>query len=153
MTMSIEEFGEKARQALQAAPGVEGRNQVKALLEALLSNPAFDPAYFPPEETSPRKLLYEDPELGFCVFSHVHKGASSSKPHDHGPSWAIYGQAFGETEMREWRKKGDSVELATTYKMSPGHAYVYNEGDIHSPSRTDETHLIRIEGMNLEGMP
>jgi len=29
-------------------------------------------------------------------------------------------------------------------------AHVYNEGDLHSPSRASSTKLIRIEGRNLE---
>lgn len=153
MGMTIDQFGEQARGLLKANNGPEGREQVRQLLEALLSDQAFISAHFGPDEDSPRKLIYEDPELGFCVFSHVHKGKSVSKPHDHGPSWAIYGQAFGVTEMREWEPAGDSVNLKTTYAMRPGDARLYNEGVIHSPSRESETHLVRIEGRNLEGVP
>jgi hypothetical protein len=29
-------------------------------------------------------------------------------------------------------------------------AYLYNEGDLHSPSRAGSTRLIRIEGRNME---
>jgi hypothetical protein len=29
-------------------------------------------------------------------------------------------------------------------------AYVYNEGDLHSPRRTGPTRLIRIEGKNMD---
>ncbi len=29
-------------------------------------------------------------------------------------------------------------------------AYLYNEGDLHSPSRAGSTRLIRIEGKNME---
>jgi hypothetical protein len=41
-----------------------------------------------------RHTLYEDPELGFVVLSHVNAKAAKSPPHDHGASWAIYGQAL-----------------------------------------------------------
>ena len=37
-----------------------------------------------------------------------------------------------------------------TYKLTPGVAHVYNEGDLHSPKRVDSTMLIRIEGVNME---
>ena len=47
-------------------------------------------------------MLYEDPELGFTILAHGYVGAKGSKPHDHGPSWAIYGQAAGETIMTDW---------------------------------------------------
>jgi hypothetical protein len=36
------------------------------------------------------------------------------------------------------------------YKLVPGTAHVYNEGDLHSPSRAGPTRLIRIEGTNME---
>ena len=36
------------------------------------------------------------------------------------------------------------------YKLRPGDAYVYNEGDLHSPRRDGATRLIRIEGKNVE---
>jgi hypothetical protein len=29
-------------------------------------------------------------------------------------------------------------------------AYLYNEGDLHSPRRRGPTQLIRIEGMNMD---
>jgi hypothetical protein len=80
-----------------------------------------------------------------------------SPPHDHGPSWAIYGQARGETEMSDYEllepaseAKPGKVRKIRTYKLTPGVAHVYNEGDLHSPTRTASTHLIRIEGVNME---
>ncbi len=54
------------------------------------------------DDAPDRKILYEDPELGFCILGHVNHGAKGSKPHDHGPTWAIYGQASGETIMSDW---------------------------------------------------
>ena len=33
---------------------------------------------------------------------------------------------------------------------TPGVAHVYNEGDLHSPTRVTSTRLIRIEGVNME---
>ena len=100
-----------------------------------------------------RKILYEDPELGFCILGHVHHGAKESSPHDHGPTWAIYGQAQGETIMTDYEKlaaagEGQPGKARPTrdYKLTPGSAYVYNEGDLHSPRRDGPTRLIRIEG-------
>jgi hypothetical protein len=42
------------------------------------------------------------------------------------------------------------VRRTRTYKLTPGVAHVYNEGELHSPTRTDSTRLIRIEGTNME---
>jgi hypothetical protein len=36
--------------------------------------------------------------------------------------------------------------------MTRGIAYLYNEGDLHSPSRTATTRLIRVEGQDLTGV-
>src|SRR5713101_557245 len=36
----------------------------------------------------PREILYEDPELGFCICGHVYDGKAIGSPHDHGSSWA-----------------------------------------------------------------
>ena len=38
------------------------------------------------------------------------------------------------------------VRKVRTYTLTSGMAYVYNEGDLHSPRRTGPTRLIRLEG-------
>ena len=112
--------------------------------------------YLGPDADSERKILYEDPELHFCILAHVYRGAKNSEPHDHGPSWAVYSQVAGVTEMTDWRmvqKPADGrpgkVEKVRTFKLTPGTAHLYNEGDLHSPRRDGETRLIRIEGTDL----
>ena len=156
MAMSLDQFAAKCRDALKAAPGEAGRQQVCALVREALKDPGFVAAQIP-EGTPERKVLYEDPELGFAILAHAYQGAKSSPPHDHGPSWAIYGQAKGETEMTDYALVAPAVEgkpgkarPVRTYKLTPGTAYVYNEGDLHSPLRRGPTQLIRIEGMNMD---
>ena len=39
------------------------------------------------------------------------------------------------------------------YVMTQGAAYLYNEGDLHSPSRADTTRLIRVEGAGINSVP
>ena len=102
-------------------------------------------------------MLYEDKDLGFCICAHLYKGAKKGYPHDHGPTWAIYGQAVGETEMTEWEivskgegDKASKVKLSKSYHMKPGDAHLYPEGAIHAPMRDGPTRLIRIEGENTE---
>jgi hypothetical protein len=46
--------------------------------------------------------------------------------------------------------KPGKVRKKKDYTLEPGMAYLYNEGDLHSPSRTGSTRLIRIEGKNME---
>ena len=105
----------------------------------------------------PREILYEDDKLGFCICGHVYDGQAMGQPHDHGPSWALYGQAEGTTEMTDWKivKKGRGdepsiVEPTKKYRMNPGDAQYYGIGHVHSPKRTTPTKLIRIEGINLD---
>ena len=106
---------------------------------------------------STRQILYEDPELGFCIVGHVEHNSRHSRPHDHGPTWAIYGQAAGETVMTDWALVSPPSEglpgqaqRVRDYTLTPGSTQVYNEGDIHSPRRRGPTRLLRIEGSNLE---
>ena len=156
MTYTVEQFAKSCRSALKAEPGPAGRQKVCALLQDVLKDDAFIAATFN-DSTPERHLLHEDPELGFCILAHNYKGAKESPPHDHGPSWAIYGQVQGETAMSDWdlvapasTEKPGKVRSKKTYKLVPGTAHVYNEGDLHSPSRAGPTRLLRIEGTNME---
>ena len=156
MAHTLEEFSSACHQILKAEPGLAGRQRVCALLRDALKDEEFIAAHLG-DDVPERKVLFEDPELGFCILAHVYKGAKESPPHDHGPSWAIYGQARGETEMTDWEvvepaseDKPGKVRQARTYKLTPGVAHLYNEGDLHSPRRAGPTRLIRIEGKNMD---
>jgi predicted metal-dependent enzyme (double-stranded beta helix superfamily) len=156
MAMTLQQFSSKCHDILKAEPGPAGREKVRALLESALKDKDFVAGALD-DNTPERKILYEDPELRFCILAHQYKGAKVSPPHDHGPSWAIYGQARGETEMSDYKllepataEKPGKVSKVKTYKLTPGVAHVYNEGDLHSPTRTAPTRLIRIEGVNME---
>ena len=156
MTQTLEQFAASCRRALAAEPGAAGRRKVCALVEELLRDEEFVAAQLG-DDVPERKILYEDPELGFCILAHVYHGARESQPHDHGPSWAIYGQARGETQMSEWAlvtpastETPGKVRHVRDYALAPGDAYLYNEGDLHSPRRLGPTRLIRIEGTNMD---
>jgi predicted metal-dependent enzyme (double-stranded beta helix superfamily) len=127
------------------------------LLEAALNDGKFVSDCLGPDNDSKKKLLYLDDMLGFCIYAHVLKSSDVGRPHDHGASWAIYGQAAGSTEMTEWRKTGaraangsDMVEPEKRYQLTAGTAVLYNEGAIHSTKRETETRLIRITGCDLD---
>jgi predicted metal-dependent enzyme (double-stranded beta helix superfamily) len=156
MAMTLEQFSAKCHDLLKAEPGPAGREKVRALLENVLKDADFVARHLD-DATPERKILYEDPELKFCILAHHYQGAKESPPHDHGPSWAIYGQARGETEMSDYQlleaasaDKIGKVKRTRTYKLTPGVAHVYNEGDLHSPKRVTATRLIRIEGVNMD---
>lgn len=159
MSDKIERFGREARDILKADPGPAGIDKVRAMLEPLLTDPEVVATHLGPDNDANRKVIYEDPELGFLVLAHVFKGANEAPPHDHGASWAIYGQAVGVTEMTEYDKiaapAGDAPGRAKpvkTYRMQPGDAVAYTIGALHSPRREGETRLIRIEGADVTRM-
>jgi predicted metal-dependent enzyme (double-stranded beta helix superfamily) len=156
MPSPLAEFAAACRRVLSADSGPHGREQVCALLRDLLTDEAFVRAHLP-DGAPERKVLYEDPQLGFCILAHVYEGARESAPHDHGPSWAIYGQARGETLMNDWAVvdpprdgRPGTVRHLRVYRLTPGMAHLYNEGDVHSPRRDGPTRLIRIEGRNMD---
>jgi hypothetical protein len=156
MSLTLEQLASECRRALQANPGVEGRKQVCALVEEACKDQTFVAAHYN-ANTGQRDILYEDPELGFCICAHNYTDARESQPHDHGPSWAIYGQVAGETVMSDWtllepagEGKMGKVKFAKSYTLTPGKAHLYNEGDLHSPRRDGPTRLLRIEGCNLD---
>jgi hypothetical protein len=155
MAQTIESLAGAIREQLQARPGAEGRAACCRLVEQALADPEFVEATFV-GRAAPREVVYEDPELGFCICAHVLEGEASGGPHDHGPSWAIYAQVEGTTEMTDWRvvkpAEGDEpavVEPAITYTLRPGQAHFYDVGAVHSPKRVGSTRLLRIEGQNL----
>ncbi|MBC7779008.1 MAG: hypothetical protein H7125_02785 [Proteobacteria bacterium] len=154
--LTAEALGAEFRALLQAEPGPKGREKVRDRLTQVLTDQAFLATVLR-EDTGEREILYEDSTLGFCILAHHYLGAKDSPPHDHGPSWAIYGQARGETAMNDYalleaaaEGKPGKVRKTRTYSLTPGVAHVYNEGDLHSPHRAGPTSLIRIEGTNME---
>jgi hypothetical protein len=156
MGTTLEEFAAECHRILKSDSSFEGRKKVLALVEHVLQDKAFLAKHLA-DDVIERKVIYEDPELGFCILAHVYQGAKESNPHDHGPSWAIYGQAAGETEMSDWELvepaqngKPGKVRRVRNYTLKPGMAHIYNEGDLHSPRRTGPTRLLRIEGTNMD---
>ena len=159
MTYTLEQFAADIRDALKADPSSAAKRKVCGYVSRALNDPAFLATYLKdrPSKADPRELLFEDPELGFCICAHVYDAPANGSPHDHGSSWAIYGQAVGITEMTDWKivQKGEAgkpalVEPARTYEMKPGDAHFYDVADVHSPRRAAPVKLIRIEGRNLD---
>lgn len=157
MAYTLDQFAADCRSALQADAGPTGREKVRQCLERALKDEAFVAKHLGPQVTKPRDIIYEDPDLGFCICAHVYEGAKHGDPHDHGPTWAIYGQAVGETEMTDWKivsppqgEKPGKVEKVRSYRLKPGDAHLYEPGAVHAPLRDGPTRLIRIEGVNCD---
>ena len=157
MTYTLEQLSGDIKAALKADPGTRGKQAVCKLVSKVLRDQDFIAKHLNAADCKPRRVLYEDPELGFCVCGHVYMMPAHGEPHDHGSSWAIYGVAVGDTEMTDWRivKKGDGtnptlVEPEKVYVLRPGDAHFYDVHVIHSPKRDTVTKLVRIEGSNLD---
>ena len=157
MAYTLEELAADCREALKSDAGPAGHGKVREHLQRALRDEDFLGRHLGPEATKERDVLYEDGELGFCICAHVYNGPRQGFPHDHGPTWAIYGQAAGETEMTDWRivtpVDGDNpakAEKVRSYRLQPGDAHIYEVGDVHAPYRDGPTKLIRIEGQNTD---
>ncbi len=158
MSYTLDQFASDCREAIETTPGKAGREQIVEHVKTALKDATFIETWLDNQDDE-RRVIYEDAEHGFCICAHVYNGAARGKPHDHGPTWAIYGQAAGETEMTDWKvvKEGSAdtpkeVELARTYTLRPGDAHLYEPGDIHAPLRDAPTRLIRVEGTNTENI-
>ncbi|HKY06907.1 MAG TPA: hypothetical protein VJQ55_01640 [Candidatus Binatia bacterium] len=158
MNFTLETFAADVQSLLKQDASPAGRQKVRDLVQEALKDAKFIASYVN-DNTPDRQVIYEDPDLGFCICAHVNRDPREAHPHDHGTSWAIYGQAFGETEMSDWEiiepaaeGKPGKVRRARVYTLKPGMAHIYNEGDVHSPKRTGATGLLRIEGKNTQKM-
>ncbi len=156
LAYALDQFIFDCRSILAGDPGPKGREQVRSRLERLLQNPDFVRAHC---EEAPRGLhvLYEDPELGFQVLAHINDKARVSPPHDHGDSWAIYGQATHYTDMTEWEREDDGrdpqhakLKPVKKYRLMPGQAGIYQDGKIHSIDYPDYARFVRVTGTNLD---
>jgi predicted metal-dependent enzyme (double-stranded beta helix superfamily) len=160
MAYDLDQFIADCRTSLERDPGPGGREEVRARLERLLANPEFVKAYCGDDAPTGIKILYEDPKLGFQVLSHCYEKPNVSPPHDHGASWAIYGQAAKYTDMTEWertekaRPSGHAdLTAVKKYRLNPGQAGIYQDGRIHSIDYPAKARFVRVTGVDLEKIP
>ena len=157
MTYTLEAFVKDTQAALAGDGGPAGREKVRQLLEKLLANRQFvDEAVGPKAPMGTRKL-YEDKNLGFVVLAHCNAKPHKSPPHDHGSSWAVYGQAIKHTDMSEFRRLdagtgagAAKLEKTRSYRLEPGHAGVYDVGAIHAIDYPEGSRFVRVTGRDLD---
>ena len=155
MAYELNQFIADCRATLARDPGPQGREDVRQHLERLLANQDFVAATCGDDLPTGLKVLYEDKDLGFQVLAHINDKARKSPPHDHGASWAIYGQAAKYTDMIEWERidnGGRQAELKEVkrYRLNPGQAGIYQDRAIHSIDYPDRARFIRVTGTNLD---
>ncbi len=156
MTYSFEAFCADNRRAYDA-DGVADLESIRLNLERLIrENPNFVARECTPEDEYGYRALYTDPEKGFIVYSHKSYGGRTSPPHDHGASWAIYGQAWNATDMTEYRRLDDGsqdghakIERTRAYRLEPGQVGKFGPHDIHQIHFEDDAGFIRVTGADL----
>ena len=125
MAYTYDQFRADCRETLLAEPNAEGRKKVIVLLERLLENEKFIAEHLGPDASPCRTVIFQDPDTDYCVQIHIHGNTATGVPHDHGPSWAIYGQAASYTDMTAYRRLDDGeteghaeLEIAGEFRMN-----------------------------------
>jgi hypothetical protein len=159
MVCTLAQFCSETRIHLKREPLPDALEKIADGLRDLLSNPAFVAETFDDEMPPGRRVLHHDSELDFHVLAHVQEGQKVGKPHSHGASWAIYGNARAYTEMTEWRRtnpEGEEhavLEATSKYRLDPGQTRAYGPGIIHSTAHPEKAWVIRITGTDLDRLP
>ena len=129
-------------------------------LENLLGDPDFLAAECGPDAKPGIRTIYKDDETDFNVLVHIYESGKTGPPHDHGRSWAVYGQAAEWTDMTVWKRLDEADEngkakLAEekSYRLEPGMAGTFEPGDIHSIHFPDGARFVRVTGTDLDAIP
>jgi len=152
----LKNFCSDIKTALSTQNGEQARESIRKKLEKLLTNEDFISAHCHKDAKVGVHVLYQDEELGFMVLNHVINKGRKSPPHDHGESWAIYGQAVGHTDMSEFdRLDNESKEgiaelkMVSEYRLTPGFAGMFGPRQIHAIHFVEGSRFIRITGTDL----
>jgi predicted metal-dependent enzyme (double-stranded beta helix superfamily) len=153
---TLDEFTRDTRNALSEQPGPAARQTTRKNLERLLQNEEFVAQYCGPDAKPGIQTIYRCPDTGYNVLVHVYEKGKAGPPHDHGDSWAIYGQADGHTVMTIWKRTDDRseegharIEKDKTFRLAKGMAGVFEPREIHSIEISDGSRFVRITGTDL----
>lgn len=160
MAYTLEQFCVDCRAIVQGAPRIEaGLPRIADKLAQLLANPSFVAATFNDDLPPGKRVLHHSAETDVYVMAHVQQAGKGGSPHSHGASWAVYGNARGQTDMTEWRRiNPDSddhavLERADSYSIGPGQSRAYGPGVIHSTAHPATAWVIRVTGTDLDVIP
>jgi predicted metal-dependent enzyme (double-stranded beta helix superfamily) len=159
MGYSLKDFCRDTTEILKTGASRQHVDKVKAQMERLLVDSAFVKEYFGDDQPLGLKRIHIDPQLGFEVMTYRYTEARKSNPHDHGDSWAIYGQVAEYTEMTEWDRLDDGsnpdvarLKANPSYRLTPGKAGVYYGRQLHSTQTPVGTRYLRVTGTDLENI-
>ena len=153
MAYSLVDFCGDVRAILARTDNHDGREQVRRKLEALLGEPDFRAAYLGAGEKGMAQI-YEDRDLGFCVLAYNMAAPRTSPPHDHGESWAVYGQALGYTDMTIWSQPDERnrIEPTRSFRLVAGQAGLFDVREIHSISYCHGAKFVRVTGVDTRAL-
>ena len=156
MAYDLLEFCKDCRQAISIHEKDTALETIRERLEVLLRNQTFVSQYCSPTNKTGVHTLHHDKKFGFMVISHVPEHSRQSPPHDHGHSWAIYGQAVGYTDMSRFERIDDGsvpgnahVKKINDFRLEPGFAGTFGPGEIHSIRFSEGARFIRVTGTDL----
>ncbi len=154
MGYSLQDFCDDAREILLRSDNPDGREQIRQKFESLLGDEAFCAEYVGPENDSGMLQIYEDSELHFCVLAYNMAGARTSPPHDHGNTWAVYGQVAGYTDMTVWSvadadADDGGINKDRTFRLEPGQAGLFDVREIHSIDYAEGSKFVRVTGAEM----
>ena len=157
MAYTLEEFCTDCHSALAEDPGPACREIIRVQLEKLLENQKFIATHLA-GQGSGKTELYHDEATDVYVMAHgTDQGNRKGKPHCHGASWAVYGQAIGNTNMTVWERTDDrsqeghaTVEDIHQFTLSPGKAALFDTGIIHSTAHPKPASWVRVTGTDLD---
>lgn len=157
MTYEFGLFCEDCRSAYDQNTGEADLEVIRQNLEKLIKeNPDFIEKNCGATAEYGVNELYTDAQNGFIVYAHNIKTGRTSPPHDHGASWAVYGQAKKYTDMTEYRRLDDKskpghaeIEETKKYRLNFGMAGKFGPHAIHQIHFEDEARFIRVTGADL----
>lgn len=157
MPYSLDDFCKDTRGILKSELGPAAVEKIRANMERLIKNGDFIKQHFHDDVEYGVRRIYVDPELGFVVLGYRCENAHSTPVHDHGDSWAVYGQVREYTEMTEYDRIDDgkdpsraTLNLKSQYKFDPGQAGMYWGQQLHAAFTPVNSCYLRVTGTDLE---
>ena len=160
MPYTLEAFYADARTILKADTSPAGVERVRKKMESLIREEDFVRTHFHDGVAYGPRRLFVDPELGFEVLGYRAGKARHSPAHDHGDSWALYGQVRDYTEMTEYNRLDDGsdadhaqIKINSQYKLEAGQVGTYWGSQLHSTYTPVDCCYLRVTGTDLEKRP
>lgn len=159
MGYSLQDFSRDTREVIKTGSTRSHVERVKGVMERLLVDPQFIKEFFGDKQPLGLHRIYIDPQYGFEVMTYRYTESRKGQPHDHGDSWAIYGQVAEYTEMTLWDRTDDGsdpeyakLKAKGSYRLTPGKAGVYYGRELHSTATPVDTRYLRVTGTDLENI-